>query len=248
MSSLIWTAAELSSDFKTLNGPCWRLVEAQNHCSTLKLVDNLEEQALLETLIEATKPPLAAECRSLDFLLSTPFRYDAVYPTGSRFRRAGRTLGVFYGAESVTTAVAELSFYRLLFFSESPGTPLPANPGEYTAFRVEYGTEHGLDLTSTPFDRDRAVWTHPTAYGPCQDFADAARDAGAEAIRYTSIRDPEGGANLALLAPGVFRDPKPTAMESWRLFLRHDRVQALREFPSLAMEFTKTAFRDPRLS
>ena len=43
---------------------------------------------------------------------------DAPYPIGSRFRRAGRTAGVFYAAESPETAVAEMAFYRLLFFAE----------------------------------------------------------------------------------------------------------------------------------
>ena len=78
---------------------------------------------MLERLIDRTKPPVPPECRHLDFLLSTPFRYGAVYPTGSRFRRAGMTEGVFYAAETSVTAVAEMTFYRLLFFAESPQHP-----------------------------------------------------------------------------------------------------------------------------
>jgi hypothetical protein len=71
------------------------LVEAQHRISTLKLVDTVEEQQALEQLIEETKPPLPPECAGLHYLLSTPFRYGAVYPVGSRFRRAGLTEGVF---------------------------------------------------------------------------------------------------------------------------------------------------------
>jgi hypothetical protein len=248
MSSLTWTAEELSSKFKILNGQCWRVVEAQNKCSTLKLVDSLDEQAILEGLIDATKPPVPVTCQHLHFLLSTPFRYDAAYPNGSRFRRAGRTAGVFYAGETVATAVAELAFYRLLFFSESPSTPLPTNPGDYTAFSVDYSTEHGVDLTQPPLNQQAALWMHPTNYGPCQGFSDAARAAGGLAIRYTSIRDPKKGANLALLDCAVFVQPAPTGWQTWRLFVRRDSVQALCEFPRQSLEFAKAAFNDPRLS
>src|SRR5580704_18780825 len=116
MSSPIWTRVALSSEFRHLEGTCWRLVEAQHRVSTLKLTNTLAEQALLEELIENTKPVIPTECRHLDFLMATPFRYGAAYPMGSRFRRAGRTLGIYYAAEHPSTAVAEMAFYRLLFF------------------------------------------------------------------------------------------------------------------------------------
>ena len=60
-------------------GRCWRVVEAQHVVSTLKLVDTLAEQALLEDLLEETKPPVPPECRHLHYLLATPFRYGAPY-------------------------------------------------------------------------------------------------------------------------------------------------------------------------
>ena len=143
MSSPTWTAAALSSEAVRLDGKVWRLVEAQHRVSTLKLVDTLDEQALLEELIEETKPAIPAECRHLDYLLATPFRYGSVYPQGSRFRRAGRTRGVFYAAEQVATAVAEMAFYRLLFFADSPDTPWPKDAAEYTAFSAAIRTDKG---------------------------------------------------------------------------------------------------------
>jgi hypothetical protein len=141
MSSSTWTPDALLSNFRALAGLCWRAVEAQHYVSTLKLTDTQEEQSRLEELIEATKPRLPEECRHLPYLLSTPFRYGAPYPTGSRFRRAGLTAGVFYAAENPRTAIAELTFYRLLFFAESPNTPWPTNPGEYTAFAARLSEE-----------------------------------------------------------------------------------------------------------
>lgn len=211
MSLPIWTPAALSSEAVRIETRCWRLVEAQHQVSTLKLVDSVAEQALLEGLIEATKPAIPPECRHLDYLLATPFRYGAIYPRGSRFRRAGRTAGVFYASENVRTSVAEMAFYRLLFFAESPKTPWPKDASEYTAFSASLATGRGIDLTSPPLDRDHDLWTHPTDYAACQALADTAREAGLEAIRYRSARDPGGGANLAILACGAFADPGPSA-------------------------------------
>lgn len=137
MSSPISTAAELSSSAQPAAGRCWRIVEAQHQISTMKLTDNAAEQKLLEHLLESTKPPIPPECGDLHFLLFTPFRYGP-YPRGSRFRRAGFTRGVFYGAEAPETAIAEVCFYRLLFFHESPDTPWPSDAGEYTAFACDF--------------------------------------------------------------------------------------------------------------
>src|SRR6476659_4712923 len=116
MPSRTWTRAALSSERRRLAGTCWRMVEAQHRVSTMKLVDTLAEQSALESLLDATKPPVPPECRHLHYLLTTPFRYGAPYPTGSRFRRAGLTPGVFYASKTPTTAVAEMAFHRLLFF------------------------------------------------------------------------------------------------------------------------------------
>jgi hypothetical protein len=125
-----WTPAALSSEAKRLAGTCWRVVEAQHVVSTMALVDTLDEQLVLEQLIDASKPPVPPPCRGLHYLLSTPFRYGAAHPGGSRFRRAGLTPGVFYASVLTATAVAEMAFRRLLFYAESPATPGPVHPTE----------------------------------------------------------------------------------------------------------------------
>src|SRR6478609_4133913 len=180
MSSPTWTPAALSSEARPVASRFWRLVEAQHQISTLKIVDTLEEQALLETLLEESKPVLPPECKGLDYLLATPFRYGAIYPHGSRFRRAGRTLGVYYASEAVETAISEMAFYRLLFYADSPDTPLPANAAEYTAFAAAIETDSAIDLAAPPLNRDHAIWTDPQRYEPCQALADAAREAGCQ--------------------------------------------------------------------
>ncbi|WEX08198.1 RES family NAD+ phosphorylase [Chelativorans sp. AA-79] len=244
----IWTPDGLSSEARPYRGRCWRLVEAQHRVSTLKLVDTLEEQALLEDLIEETKPAVPPECRHLDYLFSTPFRYGALYPHGSRFRRAGRTLGVYYAAEEARTAVAEMAFYRLLFFAESPDTPWPSDSGEYTAFAAEVATGRSIDLAATPFSEDEARWMHPTDYAATQDVADAARAAAIEIVRYRSARD-TSGFNLALLTCRAFAESRPVERQTWRLRLGSSGVQAICQFPEMSIGFDRHAFSaDPRLA
>jgi hypothetical protein len=243
----MWTPPALASEARAWAGNLWRVVESQSRIATLKLVDTLDEQAILEAELEGSKPLVPASCARLDYLLATPFRY-APYPHGSRFRRARQRDGCFYAAERVGTAIAEEAFYRLLFFLDAPMARRPANPQERTAFRVPAATIGAIDLTTPPFDQDRAIWEHPTAYAPCQAFADTARDAGIEAIRYRSVRDPGGGMNLALLSPAAFRATRPEAAETWHVFLRERSVQAVREMPRLTLELPFAAWKsDPRV-
>lgn len=248
MSSSISTPAALSSEARPYAGTCWRLVEAQHKVSTLKLVDTLDEQDMLERLIEASKPAVPEECRHLHYLLATPFRYGAPYPRGSRFRRAGMTPGVFYAAESDATGIAEMAYYRLLFFAELPETPWPANPAEFTSFSVEIATGRSIDLTAPPFAADAAAWTDPVAYDSCQQLADDARAAAIDVIRYTSVRDPARGANLAVLACRVFTRPEPVAFRTWHMKLGTSGVLAICEAPRIRFHFDRDAFDDPRLA
>jgi RES domain len=223
------------------------MVEAQHHVATLKLVDSLAEQRALEDLIEASKPAVPPECRHLDYLLHTPFRYGP-YRTGSRFRRAGLTEGVFYAAETPATAVAEIAFHRLLFFAESPDTPWPVNAAEYTCFAAAFATKRAIDLTGEPFAASHGVWMHPTEYGPCQTLADVARGAGVEAIRYASVRDP-GAHNLALLTCRVFTRRRPVSLQTWRIHLGPHGAQAICEAPRLGLSFDRASLAaDPRIA
>jgi hypothetical protein len=249
MSLPIWTPAALSSEARAISGHYWRLVEAQHQVSTLKLVDTLEEQSLLETLLEESKPALPPECESLDYLLATPFRYGAIYPHGSRFRRAGRTLGVFYASERVETALAEMAFYRLLFFADSPETPLPSNAAEYTAFAAAISSPKAIDLTVPPLLADAEVWTDPIDYNSCQALAEAARQGGVQAILYRSVRDPGRGRNIALLTAHAFSAREPVERQTWRIRLSSVGVQAICDFPRVRIGFSRADFAaDPRLN
>src|SRR5262249_21834542 len=199
--------------------------------------------------VENTKPPLPPECRDLHYLLSTPFRYGAVYPKGSRFRRAGMSEGVFYASQTPHTAVAEMTFYRLLFFAESPDTPWPPNPAEYTAFCVKYATKRSIDLSKGKYGADRAKWMHLTDYSHCQAFADIARAAKVEVIRYTSARDPGRRMNLAILTCRAFANSKPIDQQTWRIRLSEAGAQAICEAPRSGVTFDRSTFTaDPRIA
>lgn len=248
MSSPIWTPDALRSEARPRQGSCWRLVEAQHRVSTMKLVDTLEEQALLEQELERTKPPGPPECAGLHYLLSTPFRYGR-YPGNSRFRREGYSPGVYYAAEAAETAVAETVFYRLLFFAESPGTPWPRNPLEFTAFEVRYDVAAAIDLTAIPFVEQAGQWTRPADYAACLALADAVRDAGITAIRYQSVRDPNKRANIALMSCLAFAEKSPVRYATWRIALSAHGANAVCDRPNLRLAFVIGDFAaDPRLA
>ncbi|NPD15956.1 RES family NAD+ phosphorylase [Xinfangfangia sp. D13-10-4-6] len=247
MSAPISTPAAPGFELTAWSGRAWRLVEAQHLVSTLKLVDSLAEQAMLEDILETTKPVMPAACQGLDYLLATPFRYRP-YPHGSRFRRAGLTPGVWYGAEKVQTALAEMVFYRFLFYAESPQTPFPDGPAEYTAFAAKLATERALDLTTGPL-ADDPRFTHLSDYSHCQDLAESVRAAEGEVIRYRSLRDPKGDANLAVLSCTAFAAPGVQDRQTWRIRLSASGAMALREHPRQGIDYPRDTFSaDPRLA
>jgi hypothetical protein len=209
---------------RRLSATPWRVVEAQHRASTMRLVDTLEEQRTIEDLLDASKPPLPAAAGKLHYLLATPFRYPAPPPAGSRFRGIGDP-GVWYGADVVQTALAEVAYWRLRFLADSPATPdLPPVP--HTAFRASVGG-NAIVLQQPPFDRQRKQWEDPVSYGATQALAETAREAGVALIRYRSVRDPEHRPALAVLTPKAFRKPEPLEQHTW--LIKVARAQVLAE-------------------
>src|SRR6185295_19649639 len=180
VSSTTWTTPEVASNAAPLRHVLWRAVEAQHVVSTMALVDTIEEQHALERLLDDTKPPVPVEAAHLHWLLFTPFRYPPP-PGGSRFR-GSNDAGVFYGADEIRTACAELGYWRWRHLLDVPAlTAMPAKP--QTVFRARLATAT-VDLRQPPFVRDRDVWTQRDDYAGCQRFGLAAREAGVGAVRY----------------------------------------------------------------
>lgn len=205
----------------------------------MKLVDDLEAQATLESLLDDTKPAVPEQCQHLHYLLFTPFRYAARHST--RFRRAGTREGVLYCAEELETAAAEIAFYRLLFFLESPETKIPIEPFEMTAFSMAIATRRAVDLSS----RADPAYMDPNDYNVCHDIADEVRSADADIIRYTSARR-AGGTNIAVFQCRAFSKPRPLKTEAWKFRLGHDRVIVLKSFGRQSMEFLYSDFADDK--
>ena len=213
------------------------MVEDQHTASTRKLVATRRDQEVLEDILESTKPSMPLDTSGLHYLLQTPFRYDAPYPVGSRFRRAGSTEGVFYASEHVRTALAELCHYRLRFFSESPDAVLPRQQERLSVFSVDYRARRAIDLTKPPFVQDQAIWLHATDYHATQTFAEIARQANIDVIRYASARDPDHGINIAMLSPSAIKSKNPSALQTWFLYLSPTEANCERTTPDGQKEY-----------
>jgi hypothetical protein len=198
----------------------WRAVEAQHRASTMVLVDTLDEQALLERLLEETKPPLQEGQERLHWLLFTPFRYPPL-PSGSRFRSPVDP-GVFYGADEQRTACAELGYWRWRLLLDSPALDA-IDPMQQTLFKTPV-RGHAIDLREPPHARQRKRWTDPLDYSACHALARDARDAGVQIIRYESVRDPDKGGCAAVLTHTAFAATAPTESELWTLAVFRHRV------------------------
>jgi len=212
MSSSIWTQCAGDSEIGLLRREPWRAVESQHQVSTRKLVDSDAEQQVLEELIEGVKPPAPAGDR-LHYLLFTPFRYPPLRH-GSRF--GSRTeRGIWYGAETIRSAFAEVAYYRLLFLEGTHADIAPIE-AQLTTFRVTVRTSRGVDLTSPPFEAFSSILTSPTDYTETQALGRAMREAGVQAFRYRSARDLEGGTNVGVIDPAAFgRRAAPKDFGAW---------------------------------
>lgn len=221
MSSSIWTPRALASESSAFELALWRAVEAQHVVATRALVDSLAEQELLETILEASKPRVPAECAGLDYLLFTPFRYPSTQ-FGSRFRDVTDP-GVWYGAETVQASCAEVGYWRCRFVADSAG--LRTLDGvAHTLFRADV-RGNGIDLRRAPFLRAAKAWMHPDDYGPCRRIARTAREAGQSLLRYASVRDPEHAGCAAVLDCRAFAAGRGiTARQTW--FLSADARRA----------------------
>jgi len=213
-----------ADDFRGYSHRVLRIVEEQYKISTDRLTDGPAEQDVLERLVDEVKPTMPAAASSLHHLLGTPFRYG--YWKETRFRRAKERPGIFYASETEPTAVAEAAYYAMRFFSAAPGVRLPATTIERFGFSIPIAVERALDLTDSPLNRHRALWTRDRDYGPCQRLATAARAIDTQLIRYEAVRDPHAGANVALLDPGAFQRRVPYPERSWHFRFRDKKLTA----------------------
>ena len=237
MSSSIWTRCGGVSNRKRLSARALRAVEAQHRISTRKLTDSDDEQALLEELLERSKPAAAPDLEGLHYLLYTPLRYPPLRH-GSRFG-VKTERGVWYGSQTLPTCFAEVAYYRLVFLD---GTAAVLSPllVELTAFQAAIRTARGVDLTTERFHAHRGRIASPSRYKDTQTLGREMRADGIEAVRYPSARD-RGGVNVAVFSPRAFARREPENLETWLCVATKARVEFsrkdyLRERESMAFE------------
>lgn len=210
----IWQHCQGPQQIKPLRGRLVRLVESQAQVATLQLVDTLAEQALLEELLETSKPPLPQSAEPLHYLLKTPFRYPPLR-WGSRFGSVHEP-SLFYGALRIDTAMAEAAYYRfLLWDGMSVAPPSGRILSEHCTFEARYQVERGIQLQHPPFAQFQDALCHASAYQPCQALGAAMRGAAVEAFEYRSARCPQKGNNVALFVPSALAEKRPRNLLSW---------------------------------
>lgn len=240
-----WDACLAGTPPVRLAGTLLRLVESQEQVATHQLVRSLERQALLEEMLDATKPALRRGSGSLHYLLATPFRYPPL-KHGSRFgRRSEPSLG--YGSLQTATVLAEAAYYRFVFWHGMSRPPAGKLDTQHTLFGAAYRSEQGLQLQASPFEAYRAELASPSDYHASQALGTAMRAAGIEAFEFVSARDPAGGINVALFTPGAFARKAPVSQDAWLCELtgghvrfRAARGRELHEFPLAVFQVNGT--------
>ncbi len=219
----IWAECNGQDAIAPIEGALVRVVESQEQVATNALVDNLDEQALLEEMLERSKPPPHQDGNGLHYLLTTPFRYPPLRH-GSRF--GGRhEPSLFYAAKKLSVALVETAYYRLIFWAgmiEPP--PAEKLTTEHTVFGVSYTTQMGIQLQEPPFARFESELTRPDDYAATQQLGTQMRDSDVEAFEYRSARDPEQGLNVALYTPNAFASEKPDWQQAWICETRAEMV------------------------
>lgn len=217
----VWRECRGKDAIKSLNFNAHRIVESQEQIATANLVDTLEEQAVLEGLLEQTKPPQPITSQK-HYLLTTPFRYPPL-KHGSRFGTRSEP-SLFYASMTVATALAETAYYRFVFLDgmESPWNGRLLT--EQSSFVARIATERGAELNQRPFSRFETLLASPLDYRATQMLGQRMRDAKVEGFRFKSARDLNGGVNAGVFQPGAIRSKQPQKIQQWLCSTTGDEI------------------------
>lgn len=198
-------------------------MESQEQVATTQLVSSLKHQALLEEMLEATKPPRRKGTEHLHYLLATPFRYPPL-KHGSRFGQRSEP-SLFYGSLETRTVLAEAAYYRFVFWYGMATPPAKKLDTQHTLFEAHYKSGQGLRLQDAPFKEYAEQLVHPADYHATQALGAQMRAVGIEAFEFISARDPQKGINVALFSPRALASHTPVAQEPWLCELTADHVR-----------------------
>lgn len=225
---MIWQQCQGQTHIKPIDGLLFRLVESQEQVATQRLVDDLDEQALLEQLLEQSKPKHSnANIGQTHYLLSTPFRYPPL-KYGSRF--GGRhEPSLFYGGCSEAVTLVESAYYRFVFWSSMSEHPTGKKlRSQHTMFSVPYATKQGIRLHQSPFLAWQETLRHPSEYAATQQLGADMRGAGVAAFEYVSARDQAvdqaAGLCVALFTPNALAADQPSDKIRWQCEVDANKV------------------------
>ncbi len=211
---MIWVVCEGQKQLQHLKGTVHRIVESQIQVATRAYSDSLFEQESLEELIEDSKPSNPENANSLNYLITTPFRYPPL-KWGSRFGSPDKR-GIFYGSHSIYTTLAEFAYHRFLFRNSFHLTNTDdAIRSEHTLFCIDYVSDKGIKLQKSPFNRFRSDLTDPIDYEQTQKIGEEMRSSGVEVFEYESARDPERGTCVGVLSINAFKQNSPKSQSQW---------------------------------
>ncbi len=178
----------------------WRGVESQYAPATMRLVDTLYEQDLLEQLLEASKPPIV---KDRHYLLFTPFRYTP--PHAHRFRPAHER-GQWYGSVNQVAVCAEIAYWRHRFILDSATLVDEDLVTEHTLFKAQM-RGLSIDLMQLPWSQHRDRWTDGSNYTATQALAAEAKARGVQWLGYESVRAPGEACAVAFEPDALFEPP-----------------------------------------
>lgn len=200
-------------------GRLYRIIESQEEVATSSLVDSLQKQAILENLLEQSKPTRLPGSEHLHYLLATPFRYPPL-PWGSRFGGIAES-GIFYGSKTVPTVLAEAAYYRLLFLNDMVQSPDKPVISYHQIFSAKYCADPGVRLQCEDWREHWLHLIHVSQYRFCQDVGVQMRECGIQGLEAPSARALKAGLaqlpanggdgiNVALFSPEALLRRPPT--------------------------------------
>lgn len=189
-----------------IHGFCYRVVESQEQIATNSFVDTVEEQALLESLLETTKPPLPPGVEGLHYLLSTPFRYPPLR-WGSRFGTRFEP-SIFYAGTTPYSALCESAYYRFVYILSMEEPPAHID-SQHTLFSCRYYTKLGIRLQDLKSAQKEL--RNPVSYTYTHEVGRTMRDQGIEGFEYASARGE--GQCVGLFKPKALESKSPESSE-----------------------------------
>ena len=190
--------------------PCHRLVASR--FPTVGLYDGIARPDDLDAVfaIEAlTNPRLRQEMQALSLVPVTDritgpgaslvmAAFTHLNPEGSRF--SDGSYGVYYAADTLDTAIAEVSHHRARFLAR---TAEPAIDIDLRWIKAElHASAHDIRAGTTRGAAAAALAEvyHPDHYGASQALGRVLRGSGSAALAFDSVRHP-GGQCVAVFAP-----------------------------------------------